>query len=149
MRFAESARTCCALVLASLVTAGLAVATWPTASAESEQPRGPVQKMRGCGTKRVHAPTPVQPPREDPYVATLRSARPAFEACLTAYPADQVRVAIDLSTSGRVTNIEVRTMGDDIAQLDLRLVKCVQGAVSSLEFPASAEPKRISTFLKQ
>ncbi len=147
MRFAESARTCCALVLASLVTAGLAVAAWPSASAESEQPRGPVQKMRGCGTKRVQAPPPVK--AEDPYVAELRSARPAFEACLTAHPVDQVRLAIDVSTAGRVTNVEVRTMADDLAKVDLQIVKCVQSAVSSLQFPASAEPKRISTFLKQ
>ncbi|MBA3460509.1 MAG: hypothetical protein H0T46_11140 [Deltaproteobacteria bacterium] len=148
MRFAESARTRCALVLASLVTAGLAVAAWPTASAETEQPRGPVKKMRGCGAKR-HAPPPVKPQHQDPYVETLRSARPSLEACITAHPVDQVRLAIDLAPSGQVTNVEVRTMADDLAKVDLQIVKCVKTAVQSLAFPASAEPKRISTFLKQ
>ena len=148
MRFAESARTRCALVLASLVTAGLAVAAWPAASAETEQPRGPVKKMRGCGAARAHAAPPVQPQQEDPYVATLRSARPALEACMTEHPAVQVRLAIDVAPSGQVKNVEVRAMADDLAKVDMKIVKCVQGAVSSLEFPASAEPKRISTFLK-
>jgi hypothetical protein len=147
MRFAESARTRCALVLSTLVTAGLAFAAWPTASAETAEPRGPVKKMRGCGAPRYHAP-PVQAQGEDPYVATLRTARPALEACVSKHPGLQIRLALDVAPSGRVTNVEVRAITDDIATLDLHIVKCVQGAVSPLVFPESAEAKRISTFLK-
>ena len=148
--FAESAGTRCALLLATAVTAGTALVAVATSSpaARAEEPRAHVHKMRGCGTKAraAQARPPVQ--AEDPYVATLRSARPAFEACLEGSPDVQVRLALDLSPEGRVSNVEVRTMAEDLAKVDMKIVKCVQTAVSGLQFPASDAPKRISTFLR-
>jgi len=147
---AESARTRCALLLATAVTAGTAIVAAATSSSpapQADEPRAHVHKMRGCGTKaRAAATAPVQ--AEDPYVATLRSARPAFEACMQDADGVQIRLALDISATGRVENVEVRTMADDVAKIDMRIVKCVQTAVSGLTFPASDGPTRISTFLR-
>lgn len=147
---AESARTRCGLFLATAVTAGTAILAIATSSPapSSEEPRGPVHKMRGCGTRAraAQAAPPVQ--AEDPYVATLRSARPALEVCMRGADGVQVRLALDLSAAGVVENVEVRTMADDVAKIDMRIVKCVQSAVSGLAFPTADAPKRISTFLR-
>jgi hypothetical protein len=149
--FAESARPCCALLLAAAVTAGTATVAIATSSSapKADEPRAHVHKMRGCGTKG-RAAEAARPPvqAEDPYVATLRSARPAFEACLDGFPGVQIRLALDLTPAGKVENVEVRTMADDVSKIDMRIVKCVQTAVSGLTFPASDAPKRISTFLR-
>ncbi|MBL0214402.1 MAG: hypothetical protein IPQ07_10995 [Myxococcales bacterium] len=146
MRFAESVRTRCALVLSTLATAGVLVYAWPTAGAAMVGPRPAVQKMRGCGAG--HRVAKVDPPQEDPYVVTLRSARPALEQCMAKHPNVQVRLSIEIAPSGRVENVEVKTIAHDLANVDLKIVKCVETAVSSLEFPAAADPKRISTFLQ-
>ena len=147
--FAESARTRCALLLATAVTAGTAiVAVATSASTAKDEVRAPVHKMRGCGTKAraAEAPPPVQ--AEDPYVATLRSARPALDACMQGHDDLQIRLAVDIGVDGKVTNVEVKTIAKDVAAIDLKVVKCVQTAVSPLEFPATASTTRISTFLR-
>jgi hypothetical protein len=148
MKFAETAGSRCALVLSTLVTGAVLVAAWPTAAAERTAPREPVRKMHGCGARAaVVAPPPVQ--AEDPYVVTLRSARDGLAACISDHPELQVRVAIDVDLDGSVSNVEVRAISDNVANIDLHIVKCVQTQVSSLHFPAAANTKRISTFLRQ
>lgn len=146
MRFAESVRTRCALILSTLATAGALVYAWPTAGAQPEAPRRGVHSMRGCGAG--HRIAKVDPPAEDPYVVALRSARPLLEHCMANHPDVQVRLSIDIAPSGRVENVEVKTIADNLANVDLKIVKCVETAVSTLEFPVAADPKRISTFLK-
>ena len=147
---AESARSCCALLLATAVTAGTAIVAVATSTAESkaDQPRAHVHKMRGCGTKArdAQATPPVQ--AEDPYVATLRSARPALDACMQGHDDLQIRLAVDIGAGGKVENVEVKTIAKDVAAIDLKVVKCVQTAVSPLVFPATGNPTRISTFLR-
>jgi hypothetical protein len=149
--FAESARTRCALLLATAVTAGTAiVAVATSAPAAADQPRAPVHKMRGCNTKaraRAEAPPP-SAPTEDPYVAALRSVAPALEACMTGHDELQVRLAVDIGAGGAVTNVEVKTIADDVSAIDLKVVKCVQTVVSPLQFPATGASTRISTFLR-
>ena len=145
MRFAESAGTRCALVLSTLVTAAALALAWP-AGATKHVPQGPLQRMHGCGAK---APaTQAEPPREDPYVATLRSARASLASCMANHPDVQVRLSIDIAASGMVDNVEVKTIARDLANVDLKMVKCVQTAVTPLRFPPAADRKRISTFLK-
>ena len=147
MRFAESSGTRAALVLSTLVTAGALALAWPAAAKQT--PRSPVRPMHGCGAgHRVAQVAPPPAPTEDPYVVTLRSARGEFERCLANHPDVQVRLTIDIATTGRVDNVEVKTVSADLANVDLHIVKCVQTAVSPLRFPVSADPERISTFLK-
>ena len=146
MKFAESAGTRTALVLSTLATGAMLVLAWPTAAAEKPAPREPVSKMHGCGAR---APKVAPAQAEDPYVVTLRSVRDGLAACIADHPDLQVRVAIDVDLDGSVSNVEVRAISDDLAKLDLHVVKCVQTQVSSLRFPAAANTKRISTFLRQ
>jgi hypothetical protein len=147
---AESARPCCALLLAAAVTAGTAIAFVATSAPASNasEPRPHVHKMRGCGTaaRAALATPPVQ--AEDPYVATLRSARPALDACMQGHDDLQVRLAVDIDGTGQVANVEVKTIAKDVAAIDMKVVKCVQTAVSPLVFPATGAPTRISTFLR-
>jgi hypothetical protein len=146
MKFAESVGTRAALVLSTLATGAMLVIAWPTAAAEKPAPRERVSKMHGCGARAArvaHVQT------EDPYVVTLRSVRDGLAACIANHPDLQVRVAIDVDLDGSVSNVEVRAISDDLAKLDLHVVKCVQTQVSSLQFPAASNTKRISTFLRQ
>lgn len=147
---AESARTRAALLLAAAVTAGTAVVAIVTSSPapERREARARVHEMRGCGTRAraVEAPPPVQ--AEDPYVAALRSARPALDACMAGHDDLQVRLAVDIGPTGKVVNVEVKTIAKDVAAIDLKVVKCVQTAVSPLGFPATGRDTRISTFLQ-
>ncbi len=137
-----------ALVLSTLATGAMLVLAWPCAAAEKAAPREPVRAMHGCGARAPKAvPPPVQ--TEDPYVVTLRSAGNALAACVADHPDVQVRLAIDVALDGRVSNVEVRAVSDDLANVDLHIVSCVQTAVSSLQFPAASNTKRISTFLRQ
>jgi hypothetical protein len=147
MKFAESAGLRCALVLSTLATASVLVLVRPHAAATH---RAPVTPYHGCGAGHRVAPVaaPVSPPAEDPYVVTLRSASGALQVCMSKHPDVQVRLAINISPSGRVANVEVKTLTYNLAHVDLHMVKCVQTAVSSLEFPATGEAERISTFLK-
>lgn len=148
MWFADSAGTRCALVLSTLSTlliGGAVGLTW-SARADREVPRGPVHRMHGCGANEPVARA--EPPREDPYVATLRSARVSLEHCMAKHPDVQVRLSIDITASGLVENVEVKSIAKDLASVDLKMVKCVETAVTPLRFPAAADPKRISTFLK-
>lgn len=150
--FAESARTRCALVLAAAVTAGTAIVALATSTPTADEPRAPVHKMRGCGTTARTAEPRVQaedrPAAEDPYVAALRSAAPALDACMKGHDELQVRLAVDIGADGAVTNVEVKTIAKDVAAIDLKVVKCVQTAVSPLAFPATGKATRISTFLR-
>ncbi len=145
MRSAENAGTRCALVVSALVTAGAVVLAWPVAASEVVAPRGPIHRMQGCGAR---APIAVAPPHEDPYVATLRSARDPLEACMASHPDVQVRLSIDLAASGLVDNVEVKSIAKDLAHVDLKMVKCIETAVTRLRFPPAADATRISTFLK-
>lgn len=147
MKLAESAGSRLALVLSAVATGALVAAAWPCgAAAERPAPREPVRAMHGCGAR---AATVATPPVEDPYVVTLRSAREGLAACIADYPELQVRLAIDLDVDGRVGNVEVRAISENLANVRLDTVRCVQAQVSHLQFPAAAEPKRISTFLRQ
>ncbi len=147
MKLAESAVSRSALVLSALATGALVAAAWPCgAAAKKPVPRAPVRAMHGCGA-RVAKPAP--PPAEDPYVVTLRSAREDLAACIADHPELQVRLAIDVGTTGRVENVEVRAISEDLRNVHLSTVHCVQRVASGLQFPTSAEPKRISTFLRQ
>jgi hypothetical protein len=147
MKFAESAGLRCALVLATLATVGALVVARPHAAAAR---RSAVTPYHGCGAghRVARVETPVPPPPEDPYVVTLRSASDALQVCMAKHPDVQVRLAINISPSGRVSNVEVKTLTDNLSHVDLHMVKCVETAVSSLEFPATGEAERISTFLK-
>lgn len=147
MKFAESAGVRAALVLSALASGALLVAALPCGAAQDKPAaRERVRPMTGCGARAKVAP-PVQ--AEDPYVVTLRSARDGLATCIADHPELQVRVAIDVDLDGSVSNVEVRAISDDVAKIDLRVVKCVQTQVSSLQFPAAANTKRISTFLRQ
>ena len=146
--FAESARTRCALLLAAAVTAGTAIVAVATSgSPTADEPRAPVHKMRGCGTKMRAAEAAPAPAQEDPYVATLRSVAPALDACMAGHDF-QVRLAVDIGADGAVTNVEVKTIAKDVAAIDMKVVKCVQTAVSPLQFPSTGTTTRISTFLR-
>lgn len=145
MKLAESVGSRTALVLSALATGALFAATWPCHAAEKPAPRGPVRAMHGCGAKVAK----VAPPVEDPYVVTLRSARDGLAACIADHPELQVRLAIDVGLDGRVENVEVRAISDNLANVDLGIVRCVQRQVSSLQFPVASNTKRISTFLRQ
>ena len=146
MKLAESAGTRCALVLSTLATGAMLVLAWPTAAAKPLASREPVSKMHGCGARAAKL-APAQ--TEDPYVVTVRSVRDGLAACIADHPDLQVRVAIDVDLDGSVSNVEVRAIADDLASIDLHIVKCVQTQVSSLHFPAASNTKRISTFLRQ
>ncbi len=146
MKLAESVGSRTALVLSALATGALFAATWPCHAAEKPVPRTPVRAMHGCGAKAAKV---AAPPVEDPYVVTLRSARDGLAACIADHPELQVRLAIDVGLDGRVENVEVRAISDHLANLDLGIVRCVQRQVSSLQFPAASNTKRISTFLRQ
>jgi hypothetical protein len=145
MRFAESARTRCALVLSTLLTGYLAIAAWPKAAARAEAPRPPVHKMHGCGAKAHVAPPPVQ--AEDPYVATLRSVREPLTACLGGDHAVDVRLAINIAPDGSVKSMEARTISNDLSKVDLHVVKCLDSVVQPLVFPEAPSERRISTFV--
>jgi hypothetical protein len=147
MKLAESVGVRSALVLSVLATGALLAAAFPCAAAKNPPPREPVRAMHGCGARAAKVAPPVQ--AEDPYVVTLRSAREGLAACITEHPDLQVRVAIDVDLDGSVSNVEVRAISDDLANIDLGIVKCVQTQVSSLRFPAASNTKRISTFLRQ
>jgi len=148
MRFAEIVSTRAMIVVGALSVGTLVAATWECAKpARAHAPR-PVSPMRGCGQARVRpAPPPVVAPvQRNGHAETLIAARDALSACM-ANQSVSVRLALDISPEGRVTNVLVKANTDDVSQLDMHVVKCLNTAVSPLQFPRGSEATRISTHL--
>ena len=58
-----------------------------------------------------------------------------------------VRLALDISATGRVTSVEVKALTDDLTKIDMHVLQCLQHATSPLVFPHGSAPVRISTHL--
>jgi len=148
MRFAESTGSRAMIVISALGTLALVAATWECeAPARKAEVRQTVRPMRGCNQARARvAPPPAAPVRRNGHADTLIAARDALSACVR----DQtvaVRLALDISAEGRVTSVEVKAMTEDLARLDMHVVKCLQSAASPLAFPRGDAAVRISTHL--
>jgi len=147
MRFAETGSTRAMIVVGALSVLTLAAATWETAPAPRTHEPRPVRPMRGCGQARRAAPPPVAAAEHrNSHADTLIAARDALSTCMHGQTVP-VRLALDISASGRVTSVEVKAMTDDLAQMDMHVVKCVNAAVSPLAFPRGDHGIRISTHL--
>ncbi len=150
MRFAEIVSTRAMIVVGALSVGTLIAATWECAKpARTHEPR-PVKPMRGCGQARARAlppPVPVAAPvQRNGYADTLIAARDSLSACMTNQKVS-VRLTLDISPAGRVTNVQVKANTDDVSQLDMHVVKCLNTAVSPLQFPRGDNATMISTHL--
>jgi outer membrane biosynthesis protein TonB len=149
MRIAETTGSRAMIAICALSVFALIAATWETAApARTHEPR-PVRPMRGCNQGRARvAPPPVVAAevQRNGHADTLIGARDVLSACMRDQTVP-VRVSLDISADGRVTSVEVRAMADDLAQLDMHVVKCLNAAVSPLVFPRGDAAVRISTHL--
>jgi len=148
MRFAEIVSTRAMIVVGALSVGTLIAATWECSKpARAHEPRA-VTPMRGCGQARVRpAPPPVVAPvQRNGYADTLIAARDSLSACMTNQKVS-VRLSLDISPAGRVTNVMVKANTDDVSQLDMHVVKCLNTAVSPLQFPRGSEGTMLSTHL--
>ncbi|MBA3452164.1 MAG: hypothetical protein H0T42_03585 [Deltaproteobacteria bacterium] len=146
MRFAETSGSRAMIAVSAISVFALIAASWDTAApAPSHQPR-PVHAMRGCNQakQRVIAP-PVESPRNG-HADTLIGARDALSECMRDRSVP-VRLALDISATGKVTSVEVKALTDDLAKIDMHVVQCLQHAASPLVFPRGTAPVRISTHL--
>jgi len=136
------------IVIGTLGMLALVAATWereaPVRKAEIRQQ---VRPMRGCNQARPRVATPpVAEVKHNGHADTLIAARDALTACMR----DQtvaVRLALDINPAGRVTSVEVKALTEDLAKLDMHVVKCLQRAASPLTFPRGDVAVRISTHL--
>lgn len=148
MRFAEIVSTRAMIVVGALSVGTLIAATWECTKPAPVVKQQPVRPMRGCGQTRVRpAPPPVVAPiPHNSHADVLIAARETLSACMTNQKVS-VRLALDISPEGRVTNVVVKANTDDVSQLDMHVVKCLNSAVSPLVFPRGDATVRISTHL--
>jgi hypothetical protein len=146
MRIAEIGSTRAMIVLGALSVGALVAATWECATPQRTHDPRPVRPMRGCGQAKARVVTPPAAPHRNGHADALIAAREDLSACMQQQ-AVAIRLSLDISAEGRVTNTEVKAMSDDLAKLDLRVVKCVNAVVSPLQFPTGTAPVRISTHL--
>jgi hypothetical protein len=146
MRIAETTRSCSLVALGTLATVSLIAVTWATAPSPAPEMRSPLRPMRGCAEHVKAAPLPA--PKHNSFADTLIDAREALTACMKNTPVD-VRLSVEISEAGRATSVEVKALTDDVSQLDLHVVKCLDGVVSGLSFPRGPNAVRVSTHLTQ
>lgn len=147
MRFAESTGSRAMIAFSAVSVFALIAATWEPASPARTHESRPVRPMRGCNQAAPRAVAPPVEPHRNRHADTLIAARDALSACMR----DQhvaVRLALDISATGRVTSVEVKALTDDLAKLDMHVVQCLQHAASPLVFPRGTAPVRISTHLE-
>jgi len=147
MRLAETVGTRWVLVLGTLASAGALALTLPGST--PTQPRTPVRPYHGCTTGKLARPAPPpKAPAGDFYFETLKSVGDELTSCVVNHAGVTVRLSIDVAPSGRVQNIEVRTFAENLANVDLHVVSCLQTVVSPLVFPASdVELRKVSVYL--
>jgi hypothetical protein len=151
MKLAETVRSRCALMLVSAVFGATAIiAASQTCTkrpvAKSMKTRT-VQPWGGCHQRRV-APTPPPPrvPSGSDYRDVLLAARPAIEACTRKQPSGVFyEIRLPISAEGRVTSVEVRGKNKNLSKVSMKVVKCLEQAVSPLQFPATGERTFVST----
>lgn len=146
MRIAETTRSCSLVALSAVASLSLVAVTWATAPAPAPTVRTPLQPMRGCGGPVAKAP--LAPPKHNSFADTLIGARESLTACMKNQPVD-IRLSLEISEAGRATSVEVKALTDDVSQIDLRVVKCLDGVVSGLTFPRGPNAVRVSTHLTQ
>jgi hypothetical protein len=155
MKLAESARSRWVIALASIAfgaTAIIAVSKTCTKVPKKDAviAKTGAKPWRGC-KQRVMRPTP--PPAKDvtgsDYRDVLFAAKPAFEACTKNQPEGVTyEVRMPIGGDGHVMSVEVRGTSADITNVSMKVVKCLETAVSKLQFPATGSQTFVSTNIR-
>lgn len=154
MMFAETASSRPLVSVASTgagLIAGMIIALTATPTEAPHRARGAITPMRGCVERARPAAAPTRVHHGDPtlsYRDVLMSARDSLQACVTGEGVGY-RVAIAIASTGSVTSVEVKADATDISKIDLKTVKCLEGAVSALAFPSAPHDVRLSTYVSQ
>lgn len=151
MRFAETPGRRSLIVVTALVAAlagGMLLADLMTCRQQPKH-RTPVRAMHGCNKARnvkpVTPPAAVEPTPTNPYVEVLRSAREPLSACVHGQAAN-IELVLLIPPTGNV-ELEVTARADNLATVDMGVIKCVEAAIRPLEFPRGETMVRVSTRL--
>lgn len=155
MKLAESARSRWVIALASVAFGATAIVAMskPCTRSTAAKPaivKTSVKEWRAC-KQRTSRPTPA-PKKEvtgSDYRDVLFTAKPAFEACTKDQPAGVTyEVRMPIGGDGHVMSVEVRGTSPDIAKVSMKVVKCIETAVSTLQFPATGDRTFVSTNIR-
>lgn len=156
MRFAETTGRRSLVVLATLTAGTVIAASWPCdAPRTTSTHRKRVHAMRGC-QEALKARTPVVPQvapapslADEPvngYVAALRSAREPLTACIQDQTATRFELVLSIPPTGKI-DLEVTARAENLATVDMGVIKCIEAAIQPIEFPRSDKLVRLSTYL--
>lgn len=155
MKLAESARSRWVIALASVAFGATAIVamsktcTKPVA-AKPAIAKSEVKEWRGCKQRKARAmPAPKKEVTGSDYRDVLVAAKPAFEACTKSQPEGVTyEVRMPIGGDGHVMSVEVRGTSPDIAKVSMKVVKCIESAVSKLQFPATGHRTFVSTNIR-
>lgn len=156
MRLAESVRAHWFLALTSVAFVGSTVAvlamcpekeTKIISVEKSKSPR--IGKCGGAKSRKL-APAHVEAKTDGAtYRDALLVAQPALQRCMDRFAGHDVayRVSVNVGPNGRVVDVEVKAESQNLADVNLHAVACIEKAISPLAFPRSEGTKRVSTRL--
>lgn len=155
MMFAETASSRPLVNVAAMgagLIAGMVIALTSTPTEpppQQQRVRTPITPMRGCAERAARVAPPARVHHGDPtlsYRDVLVEARDRLQACVTG---DGVgyRLALVIAPTGKVSSVEVKADAEDISQIDLKAVRCLERAVSPLAFPQAPHDVRMSTYI--
>ncbi len=148
MKLAETARSHWVIALASVAVGATAIIAASRTCAKQPAPEKlgtPVKAWRGCH-QRVAAPAPRPALDGATYRDVLLAARPAFEACTRGQPRGVFyEIRLPIGPDGHVMSVEVRGRSSEISRVSMKVVKCLEQAVSPLHFPATGERTFVTT----
>ncbi len=156
MKLAESARSRWVLALATVAFSASAIVVASKQCTQAPPKSAVIKKTgmkpwRGC-KQRAQRPAPPPPTREvtgSDYRDVLIAAKPALEACTQGQPEGVTyEVRMPIGGDGHVMSVEVRGTSPDIQKVSMKVVKCVETAVSKLQFPATGYRTFVSTNIR-
>jgi hypothetical protein len=161
MKLAESARSRWVLALASIAFGATAiVAVSKTCTKEPAKAATIVAKSstgvkpwRACKERKRVATKPTRQPvaqvTGSDYRDVLVAAKPAFDACTTTEPSGVTyEIRMPIGGDGHVMSVEVRGANPDIRKVSMKVLKCLEGVVSKLQFPPTGERTFVSTTVR-
>ncbi|MFN0252209.1 MAG: hypothetical protein ACKV2T_35360 [Kofleriaceae bacterium] len=159
MKLAESTRSRWVLALASIAFGATAIVAVSKTCTKTKAPvvatyaktASTVQPWRACKERKRAKPAqkPVVQVTGSDYRDVLVAAKPAFDACTATEPSGVTyEIRMPIGGDGHVMSVEVRGANPDIRKVSMKVLKCLETAVSKLQFPPTGERTVVSTTVR-